>query len=190
MLIACPPPAAAMFSPGQATLVAVILLAITLMSVSRSRRRRDVRETPQEVAREQISRLKEQKAVQSDVAELTLQLQQFGRETTTQLDNKLTRLERVIADADQRIARLQRLLHPSGDQSMLDVTVGDELRGLATASPESSEVRDHRNVIQAGSIEGRPAVEIARELGRSVEEVELTLAVHGRRSGFAAAERV
>ncbi|NOT01723.1 MAG: hypothetical protein HOP29_13960 [Phycisphaerales bacterium] len=180
------PLAAALFSPGQALLVAVIVLAITLMSISRSRRRRDPQVSPHGMARNQIIRVNEQKALQTDIADLTMQLQQFARETTAQLDGKLTRLERAIADADRRIHSLGQLLNTSTGKAVLDVIVGDDppqAVGRVRATSENVCSPDQVMTLRAT---GRSGIEIARELGRSVEEVELTLAVHDWRNGAAA----
>ncbi len=170
------PPAAGSVSGSQFAIVAVILVAITLMMITNRRRRSEGGPSPRAYAREQLARLKEEKIVHDDIGDVMTQLQQVAREINAQLDAKFIRLERSVRDADDRIDRLDRLVRRTADRTTLDVTVEDDSPPVSRRSPTHDD-GDKRRRICASAEAGRKPLEIAREIGVTVSEVNLVLAV-------------
>jgi TolA-binding protein len=85
----------------------VIVLCATTVMLMLLRRRQFRTATGRDLAREQMARLRDQRDIRSSMDELMLQLEDLQRRVSAQLDTKFVRLETVIRDADDRIARLQ-----------------------------------------------------------------------------------
>lgn len=171
------PLAAGGVTGGQLALIAVIMVVMFLLLMSNARRRREGGPSPKAYAREQISRIKEERAVKTDLADLMLELQQLAREVNAQLDTKFVKLERCIADADQRIGRLDRLAGRPAGQPALDTTVRDE---STEAQPVESSRRER---ICALYDEGKSPLEIAQALDKPVGEVELVVSLRRPKTG-------
>lgn len=188
MNLICAPPgyspllAAGNVTNGQLALIGVIAVVIVLMLISSARRRRESGPSPRAYAREQIARIKEERAVTGDLGDLMLQLQQLARETNAQLDTKFIRLERCIAEADERIHRLEGMLRRAGGKPTLDTTVGEDspLDGSPESRPSAGSYRER---IWALHGEGKSHLEIAQAVGKSVGEVQLIVALRKGRSG-------
>lgn len=175
-------PAAAAISGSQFGLLALVVAATTLMLISGRRRRREGGPSPRLYAREQLTRLKEERVVHDELSDVMTQLQLVAREISAQLDAKFIRLERSVRDADKRIERLARLTeeHDGDEAGLVDVTVDDA--GATGAERDSpAEGKDDRREIYALADAGKNAIEIAQAVGSSAGEVELVLAL--RRSG-------
>lgn len=167
--------AAGSISNGQVALLAVVAVLTALTLLAGARRRRDGGPSPKAYAREQVARIKEERAVQAEVTDVMLQLEQLAKEVNAQLDTKFVKLERVIADADDRIARLERLLRQATGSPTIDTTVDDsgDVHGRV-ADPNRDSWRERALQLHH---EGRSASQIARLLDRSVGEVELLVAL-------------
>jgi len=161
---------------GQMALLAVVVAAVGLSLLSNARRRREGGPSAKAYAREQIARLKEDRGVHKDVTEVMLALQQLAREVNAQLDNRFTRLEKSIADADERIERLDRMVRRAGGEPTLDAVVGDDEQASHEPIPGGEPIRERVCALHG---QGRAAGDIARALGRSVGEVELIIALYG-----------
>jgi len=172
--------AAGSISNGQIALIAVVVVAITLSLVSNARRRRERGPSPKAYAREQIARLKEDQAVQKDVADVMLQLQQLAREVNAQLDNNFIRLEKCIADADERIDRLDRLIRRADGEPTVDAVV-EEADG--EAGGEALKGQALRDRVCELHEQGRSPKDIARTLARALGEIELIIALYGSHKG-------
>ncbi len=164
-------------SGSQLALIAIILVAIAMMVITNRRRFRETGPSPRAYAREQMARLKDEKVVHNELADVMTQLQQVAREINAQLDAKFVRLEKSIRDADDRLERLDRLMQRSDRRTTLDVTVDDALSNAA------SDPEDRRPRIYALADEGKKPQEIARAIGIAVGEVDLVLAVRARGDG-------
>jgi hypothetical protein len=88
-------------------LLAFLGVALLLIQL----RRRQFRTTGgRDVTRAQSTRLRDQRGVQQAMDQLLLQLEELSRRINAQVDTKFLKLEMVIRDADDRIARLEGLL--------------------------------------------------------------------------------
>jgi hypothetical protein len=185
--------------PQIAFLAGVLLLVFfSLTSVRRRLRRRGP--SPAQYAREQISRLHEETGLKQDMQQLIAELHEAAQRLNAQLDTKAAKLEALISDADERLARLDG--RPVATE--IDVTVGAE-----APAPDATSAADATGPISTGDAGGavpdapgnpsfRPAdrgthrdkdrvyaladkgknpVEIAQTTGLKPGEVELILAI-------------
>jgi len=163
--------------PQHLIIIAVIVAVTTLVLISTRRRLREGQPSLKDYTRQQRARLRDQQHVKQDMEELAVQLQQVARQINSQIDTRFAKLESCIADADQRIERMERLLRRAGGHEGVDVTVSDQ----STPSPDQAEDRNsiridpmHREIYRLAD-EGKPPPDIARQLGRTTGEVELIL---------------
>jgi|GEM_PF-522038 len=92
-----------------AATLALILVAVTML------RRHQFRTTSlRDAAREQLARLRDQREVQAALDDLLVQLEEVSRRVAAQVETRYAKLESVIRDADQRIARLEALTRAVG----------------------------------------------------------------------------
>jgi hypothetical protein len=170
-------------STSQLAIIAVILVLTAIMLANTRRRLKNRGPSPSEYAREQIARLKEHSQVKGDMEQLLIELHEAARRLNAQLDTKAAKLETLIREADQRIARLQSRSGSDGDVSFsdvgaaapdhLDVTVDN------TSGPQEDgePVDPLRHKILTLAKAGKTPVEIARDTGTQPGEVELILAL-------------
>jgi DNA-binding NarL/FixJ family response regulator len=157
------------------TLVLVIAgISILLLTTTRRRIRR-AQNSPQAYAREQLSRLRSERSLVADIEELMAELEQFSRQMQARLDTKFAKLETAIRDADQRIDQLDRLLRRAEGEPTVDVTVGGS-EPAAESPPAAADGDRHQAVYQLADAGLTPA-QIAQELGQSIGEVELIVAL-------------
>lgn len=86
----------------------VLGVLLILMSVLMGIRKRRRRQANQVTAREQLERGRDQRAVRGDLESLMVELEQMSRRLASQLDAKSIQLERLIAQADERIEAMKR----------------------------------------------------------------------------------
>lgn len=172
--------AASGITSGQLALIGMIVAVTFLTLLSISRRRREGGPSPRAYARELTGRLREEKAIHSDIAEIMLRLQQVAREINAQLDAKFIRLEQCIADADRRIERVGGSPRPAAPRAILDVTVGEESTDERQA-PDPPRKDLARERIHAMMDRGMPSPDIARAVERPLGEVELMAALRKTR---------
>jgi len=86
------------------------VLCLVMLSVSMLRRSQARRATSRDLTREQLARLRDQKAIQGSMEELLLQLEEVSRRVSAQVDTRFMKLDALIRDADNRIAKLEQLL--------------------------------------------------------------------------------
>jgi hypothetical protein len=109
---------------------------------------------------------------------------------TAQLDNRYTRLEQLLAEADEKIRKLEQLTQPPGTpavQSPLaaapvpQAVVTDAQRALARLRTERGAPPAEQDPaylpIYTLADRGKSSREIAQELGRQPGEIELILAL-------------
>lgn len=138
------------------------------------------------------SNLSQQRALERDMSNVLVQYEQMIRQMTAGVDTRAARLEALIADADRRIAELQRLQRSvaardrmSPDDRPADASHPSHdgaANHSAPAEPEPSpiveEFIDPRHAeVYALADEGVAAREIAQRLNRPGGEVELILAL-------------
>jgi len=87
----------------------LVLCACTIMIMLL--RRHQFRATSRrDLGREQLVRLRDQRRLYHSMDDLLVQLEDASRRIGAQLDTKFAKLEAVIRDADERIARLEGIL--------------------------------------------------------------------------------
>jgi hypothetical protein len=126
--------------------------------------------------------LSQQRAIEREMGNLLVELEQMARTMNAQLDTRAAKLEALIAEADGKIALLNQ------KRGGLDVTVNDApLPKLRLANPELEEPNieiagddgKHAEIYRL-SDDGLGAFEIAKKLGRPAGEIELILALRKR----------
>jgi len=85
------------------------VLCLVMLSVSMLRRSHQRSATARDLTREQLARLRDQRDVRQSMDELLIQLEEVSRRINAQVDTRFAKLEAVIRDADERIARLGTL---------------------------------------------------------------------------------
>ena len=155
----------------------VIVVAVVVMTTSLRRKVSGREPSLGQYTRQQRSHVRSQEQIKGDLNELLVELQELSRQITAQIDTRFAKLETVIEDADQRIARLERLLRRAAQIEGLDVTVDDK-----TEPPDPTQ--DRRDTIPIDPVHqqiyeladgGKTAIDIARELSRTTGEIELIL---------------
>lgn len=165
---------------GQLALIVVIVAVSVTMAIAARRHRTRHANSPRAYVREQVSQLSAGARVRDDFDALLAQAQDITRQMNAQLDTRFCKLERAIRDADERIARLDRLARAGEGRSVCDVTVGDGGDEGASDEPKSPEpaVNDRYADVYRLSEAGLSAAQVAEETGQTTGEVELILALH------------
>lgn len=87
----------------------LVVLCLVILSVSMLRRSQNRSASVREAAREQYARLRDQSRMRETMEELLLQLEEVSRRVNAQVDTRFSKLEHTIRDADERIAKLEKL---------------------------------------------------------------------------------
>ena len=143
------------------------------------------REVPFEVAR--------RRAIQDDVNEAILRLDELARHVNGQLDTRFAKLECIIRDADRRIDELSRLQRSAAGKPTVDTTIGDvsesdevapdnEHDDEELASIDSQSADDRHARVHDLADSGLSVASIAESLGRPMGEIELILALRETKS--------
>lgn len=206
-LIATTPPGslAAGFDMTGLALLVLAVIGLTIIMLSTFRRTQRSRNSSGPSVKEQFAAKKNISAARKDAERVTLELDRFARHTMGQLDTRFTKLQEVIRQADERIARLEELegsavARPAGHAEGGKDTLGgnDGLYGPtgrmvppsktmpighvgSTIAPPveqeaSSQVKAARTVYRLAD-EGLALQAIAERVGRPAGEVELMLAL-------------
>lgn len=159
----------ARLSALQMVLLAISIAAITIMlgstgwRVRRSRRRVAARQS------NSLNDLETGRSATRDLENVMVELNQLSREVHGRLDVKIAKLERLLRDADARIARLESTPGESESRNRLDVVL-DDTSEAPMSKPE------HQRIYQMAD-KGLTAAEIAKKSGRLTGEVELILSL-------------
>lgn len=129
--------------------------------------------------KEQIAEIRARAGDRSRIEAFKVDAQDFTRQMAALLDTKAERLEALIADADDRLARLERASgdHRTGahdrpqDRSS---STGSDPAHRSQAAAEGDPL--HQRVYRL-SDDGLDAVQIARQTGRPTGQIELILAL-------------
>ena len=179
----------AQVSVPQIAFLAGVLLLVFFSLTSVRRRLRNRGPSPTHYAREQIARLHEETGLKQDMQQLIAELHEAAQRLNAQLDTKAAKLEALIRDADERLARLDgRPVAPG-----IDVTVGAEATapistgdagsavldkpGNPSARPADRRTHRDKDRVYALADKGKNPVEIAQTTGLKPGEVELILAI-------------
>lgn len=177
-------------------LLTVAVLGLILLAVGVLRQHQFRRFTGRQVTREQIARLRDQKRVTETMNALLTELDQFAQRVAERMEAHLARLHEAAAAADERAARLERLLARPDSQAPTEPPsrfapqpeAGPPLRRAAPAArtrtaatppgagPNSRAVADAaRRRIYDLADQGATASSIAATVGAPLGEVELLL---------------
>ncbi len=163
--------------------LAVVVLAI-LMNLTRRRVRRAQGAVRTDV-RAEYAALQGESSAGRDAEAVIYELDQLARQIHGRLDTKIAKLEAVIRDADVRIDRLSRLGRSADGLSTLDVTLERQVPDVDVAVEKQSPVSASHAAVFRLADEGRSPAEIARQVGRTIGEVELILALRRTRESSA-----
>lgn len=173
--------AAGAITPTQIVLLIMAIVALTMLMLSTRRRIVGLRQRPDgDSVRERYRALQKEAEAKQDVEQVMLELEKLSRQIHGRIDTKLSRLETLIRDADQRIESLSRLAEAPGRGAGLEITLGSEEPHPAPKTHEVGE--DWHAAVYRAADGGMTTVQIARELGRTAGEVELVLALRKMRS--------
>lgn len=174
-----------LFTKNPNTLLFAGLAFLTIWLMMRLAKRHKTRQQQGTAATltpdERLERMKQERGVKGDLEGLMVEIEELSKRVGTRLDVKIVQVERLIRDADQRIAELQRL-QGSADPSSTGLTPGSnpssqQAHAAASPSPEPPPGDElSRNVYRLAD-SGHTPVEIARTLREHVGKVELILAL-------------
>ena len=152
----------------QVAMLGGLVLIIGALMWNSTRRRRARPEAHTHVHSEQHNYRLQQQA-RHDVDELMVRLEEVSRELCGKIDTRFAKLERVIAEADQRLESLRTAVRRQA--------AGAEAAGPGQAPPADPK---HLEVCRRHA-EGQGIVSIAREMGMAAGEVELILSLERSR---------
>ncbi|HEY0010038.1 MAG TPA: hypothetical protein VGB55_15025 [Tepidisphaeraceae bacterium] len=130
--------------------------------------------------------LSQQRSVERQMETLLVELSEMSRQMSAQLETRSAKLEILIKDADDAIARLKDAAHqiehlPPRQNSHRDAPAAhatiDYSAPLPPITPAVSDVDARHIEIYVLSRDGRTADQIAHTLDRPVGEIELILAL-------------
>ncbi len=117
--------------------------------------------------------LSQQRSVERQMENLLVELSEMSRQMTAQLDSRAAKLELLIKDADERLARLKQATNNlPGNLTMPSFPAPDPMPAI---SPSEDDQR-HRAVYDLAD-SGKSVPEIATALAKPSGEVELILAL-------------
>ena len=149
-------------------LLAIVTVSLVLWSMRRSNQ--GLALTPHE----KLERMIQTRAIQSDLKQTMLELEQLAQRLGDDLDRRSRELRQVIAEADQRLAELDRRTKAAASLPT-PAPVRRTIPEVEDEAPDELSVRVYQMADQ-----GRPPIEIARNLNEQVGKVELILALRRR----------
>lgn len=184
---------------GNMLMLVAVLLLLTLLVYNIRKRGRGQEDRPD--PRQQMEQRKQAGGMQNDLREMMVELENVTRQFSSQLDAKSRKLEKLIEQADERIATLQRMA-PGGERSVGDdgqlqgpTRVESMAPGPASdpgpassaapaevETPAAAEPTPVSKKVYQLADAGCDAAQIARELGEHIGKVELILALRQEES--------
>ncbi|MEO0515093.1 MAG: hypothetical protein AAF086_07345 [Planctomycetota bacterium] len=159
-------------------------------------RKRSVQGPGHPTAREHLERYKQQDGVRNDLESLMVDIEQLAKRLGNQLDVKAMRIEKLIDEADLRIAQLQKALHDQHAQPPRAVPVRDttdpkpsphaaspeaiaKQLNAVVESPLTSEAQTQQLTAEVARLAdaGQSPEAIAKQLDEHVGKIELILAL-------------
>ena len=172
--------------PGNMLLPGGIALVVLWLMLRLVKRRRN----PSRIIApaEQVEQRRQVRGVRADLEDVMVEVEQLAKRFSAQLDAKSMRLEKLIDDADARIAELERRQPAGGAVAPAPTGEGqspptEPVTAAAAQSvpsepePPSTTESEAAQAIYRLADAGNDAVEIARALGEHVGKVELILAL-------------
>lgn len=167
-------------SPMQLVMLVLAIGGITLVMLSTYRRSRRSRLTRVESVRERYKELDSSAGATRDVGKAMVELEQLARQIYGRIDTRFAKLEAIIRDADERIAKLSRLARTSAGGSALDVTLELQNPDVRNSRPDLSGDQRHDAIYRMAD-GAMSAADIARDTGKTTGEIELILALRKTR---------
>ena len=90
-------------------LFALVGVSILLLMLRRMQMRKPKASSPRQAAHNQVADIRDQQRMHTAVDDMLVQLEEASRRVGADLDTRFMKLEAVIRDADERIARLEEL---------------------------------------------------------------------------------
>jgi hypothetical protein len=119
--------------------------------------------------------LSQQRNVERQMQNLLVELSEMARQLTAQLDTRSQKLEVLLQEADEKIAKLQNARVTEDEPR---ASIPERQIWTAPAEPLTPVDPQHQAVYSLAD-QGQGAPEIARQLNRPRGEVELILALRG-----------
>lgn len=172
----------------QALLTAIGLAGLTVLVASTSRRLRKSHRVHEDLKRNHQPAPPRGTTAIRDVEQVMIELDQLSGEVHERLDSKIARLERLIGEADARIARLSSDVTVTSNRR-LDVTLdaespqrpwstnADSPREGSAPAPSGPEALSQHATLYRLADEGLSTAEISKKTGRLAGEVELILSL-------------
>ncbi|MEM7627580.1 MAG: hypothetical protein AAF333_18445 [Planctomycetota bacterium] len=175
------PVLALQFENNQAIATGLFIVGVVFISawLLMRLRKRNLRGPGYTTAQEHLERYKQKDAVRNDLEGLMVDIEQLAKRLGAQLDAKAIRVEKLIDDADLRIAQLQKAMqeqHAGLPAAPAPEATPEAVAETPAASPE--EPADPLTVdVYRLADEGLGPPEIARRLDEHVGKIELILAL-------------
>ena len=155
----------------------IVLIVMWLMFRLRKRGK-----NPTAIARpaEQLEQQRQASGLRGDLERVMVEVEQLAKRFGAQLDTKSIRLEKLIEQADARIAELERLEAPGDTASgeSAGVSADSTRDGLESDTiPEAEQESEMARAVYRMADTGSDPVEIAKVLGEHVGKIELILAL-------------
>jgi hypothetical protein len=180
-------PQSATNSPGQWAVIALGVVTVLYVAVVRPMRK-GKRKDPLDRPPGQLS-LAQQRAVEREMSNLLLEYEEMLRRMTAQLETRAAKLELLISQADERLARLEaaRQLHSklgnrpppaeaAAGGAVPEPTASDRPSETSAPASADTEASPHDPVYQLAD-QGQTPRQIAQQLNRPHGEIELILAL-------------
>jgi hypothetical protein len=134
------------------------------------------------LAKSPPSSLAQQRAVEREMTHLLVELSEMARQISAQLDTRAMKLELLIKEADEKIARLQSAAPPDASvmaaaEAALGTAPSPARQSTERPTPEAES--RYRPIYELAD-QGSAAEEIARQLDRPRGEIELILALRAK----------
>jgi hypothetical protein len=97
--------------------VLLLVLCATVIMIMLLRRHQFRGATRRDMARDHVARVRDQHRLHQSMDELLVQLEEVSRNVGAQVETRFAKLEKVISDADDRIARLEHMLGHSSTEA-------------------------------------------------------------------------
>jgi hypothetical protein len=155
------------------SLLPLLGVVLILLSLFFSMRKRRQKRRTEPTAREQLERTNQRQGMRDDLQTLMVEIEQMAKRLSSQIDTKAARLEKLLDQADQRIAELERARGEAGESPRAG---GERLHG-GSQTDAGGQRGDEPSLNDASTADGPR---------RSVEEVEKAASVAAAPAGSAA----
>ncbi|WP_432798967.1 hypothetical protein [Poriferisphaera sp. WC338] len=176
--------------------IAILLIIAAMLMGIRKRKKRRASGNNGLTAHEHLERLKEKQAVRGDMETLMVELEALGKQLTSQLDAKTIMLEKLVDEAELRIAQLQQLqsstphTQPTQNDNTPPSSQSEKLQNRPkkqnlSATPtdlptlyNTQEIKetDHETIYKLAD-DGQTSQQISAATGEHIGKIELILAL-------------